>query len=94
MVPISNCLRLSASQLAALLQSALLGLHVLVGLHQPPVDGLHLVDGVENLLAEGRVGDAAVVERLIDEALVDPDARALQEVLGNGALKEEFTCGV
>ena len=76
-----------AGQLGALRQGALLGLHILIGLHQPPIDGLHLIDGVENLLAEGGIGDAAIVARLIDVALVDPDAGALQQVLGNRGLE-------
>ena len=82
-MPISNCFWLSPRSLAALVERVLLGLHILIGLHQAPVDGLDLIDGVENLLAERRIDNAAVVQRLVHEALVDPDARALQQMLGD-----------
>ncbi len=81
MVPISSCFRLSAANLVALLQRAFLGLHIFVGLYQSPIDGLHLVDRVEDLLPESGVGDAAIIERLVHEALVDPDTCTLQQVL-------------
>ncbi len=68
--------------LAALLERALLGLHVLIRVHQTPVNVLYLVDGVKNLLAKSGVGDAAIVDRLIVVALVYPDAGSQQQVLG------------
>ena len=45
-------LAIVGEQLVTLLESVLLGLHVLVCLDQAPVNGLHLVHGVENLLPE------------------------------------------
>jgi len=85
-------------QLAALVERPLLGLDVFIGVHQPPVNVLNLVDGVENLLAEGGVGDAAVVDRLVNKALVDPDAGSLKQVLGQlglevGVVLRAETCG-
>ena len=59
-------------ELGGLRESALLGLLVLIGADQAPVDVLDLVDGVEQLLAEGGVGDAAIVFGLQDEAALMP----------------------
>ena len=65
-----------------LVEGVLPGLDVLIGADQAPVDVLYLVDGVEKLLAEDGVGNAAVVFRLDDEAAVDAGAKALQQMLG------------
>ena len=62
-------------------EGAFLGLLILVGRDETPVDVFHLIDGVEKLLAEGGVGDAAVVLGLQDEAAVHAGAEALQQVL-------------
>src|SRR5208337_5430946 len=53
----------------------------------------HLVHGVEELLAEGGVCDAAVVARLVHEAPVDPDAGALQKVLRDCCLEARLQRG-
>jgi len=70
-----------------LIESALFGLHVLIGADEAPIDVLHLVDGVEELLAEDGVGDTAVVLRLDNEAAVDAGAKALQKMLGEGEVE-------
>ena len=84
-------------QLAALFNGVLLGLHILVGLDQPPVNVLDLINGVENLLAEGGVRDAAVIHSLVNKSLVHPYARTLQQMLSNccfeGRLQIRFVAG-
>ena len=66
-----------------LVEGALFGLLVFVGADQGPVDGFDLGDGVDDLLAEGGVGDAAVVDGFEDEALVELGTEALEQVLGD-----------
>ena len=77
-----------------MLQRALLRLHVLIIGDQLPIDVLDLVDGVENLLAEGGVGDAAVVLGFEDEAAIDPRTKAIQQMLRHGARKVDCNSGL
>ena len=70
-----------AGYLAALLDGALLGLHIFIRLHESPIDRFHLGDGVHDLLAERRVRNAPVVLRLVHEALIHPDAGSVEQVL-------------
>ena len=68
-------------ELRRLLQRSLLGLHVFIVGDQLPVDVLDLIDGVEDLLAEGGVGDAPVVFGVDDEAAIDARPKAIEQVL-------------
>ena len=70
-----------------LIESALFGLDIFICADQAPVDVLHLIDGVEKLLAEYGVGDTAIVPRLDDEAAVDAGAKPLQKMLGKGEIE-------
>ena len=46
-----------------------------------------MIDCIDDLLAERGVGNAPVVQRLVHEALVHPDAGSVQQVLGHRGLE-------
>ena len=83
----ASCSAVVGGELCRLLQRPLLGLNIFVIGNQLPVDVLHLVDGVENLLAECGVGDAPVVLGFNDEAAIDPRPKAVQQMLRQSRLK-------
>ncbi len=68
-------------QLGGLLQSAFLGLFILIGAYQAPIHVFDLIDGIEQLRAKGNIGNAAIVLRDSDIASVHRPSKALQQVL-------------
>jgi len=75
------------TEFGALFERTFLRLHILVSAHDDPVNILHLIHGRENLLPECGVGDAAIENGFINEAVVDPDSRTLEQVLGHFSLE-------
>ena len=68
-------------------QGFLLHPHILVGIDQIPIHVFDLIDGGDDLQAEGNVGDFAVVLGDADEARVGKRSEALQQILRELELK-------
>ena len=61
--------------------------YIFVGVHQVPVHVFDLVDGGDNLQAEGNVGNFAVVFGDVNEARIGRKAKPLQQMLGHSSLE-------
>jgi len=64
-------------------QRTLLHLHVLVGIHQVPINVLNLDHGRNHLLAKSDVGNLPVILGDLNATRVHCPTQALQQMLGN-----------
>ena len=68
-------------------QRFLLHANILVGVDQVPIHVFDLVDGGDDLQAEGYVGNLAIVPGDADKTRVGEEAPTLQEILGKAELE-------